>query len=94
MREGLALLVCLHPDMQLVGAAATAEGAAHMYLDEPPDVTLMDLDLPERAGIGAIRNICDGIAGLASLHWRPMARMPDGRKRWTPEPAGVSPKTG
>lgn len=57
MREGLALLVRLQPDMQLTGAAATAEEAVHMHLVEPPDVTLMDLDLPERAGIGAIWKI-------------------------------------
>jgi len=57
MREGLALLVRLHPDMQLVGAACTADEALHMFLLERPDVTLMDLDLPAEAAIGAIRKI-------------------------------------
>jgi DNA-binding NarL/FixJ family response regulator len=57
MREGLAMLVRLQPDMQLVGAAATAEEAVQMYLEQRPDVTLMDLDLPSEAAIGAIRKI-------------------------------------
>jgi DNA-binding NarL/FixJ family response regulator len=57
MREGLALLVRLQPDMQLVGAVATAEEAVHMYIEQRPDVTLMDLELPSEAAIGAIRKI-------------------------------------
>jgi len=57
MREGLALLVRLQPDMQLVGAVATAEEAVHMYIEQRPDVTLMDLELPSEAALGAIRKI-------------------------------------
>ena len=57
MREGLALLVRLQPDMQLVGAVATAEEAVHMYIEQQPDVTLMDLELPAESALGAIRNI-------------------------------------
>jgi DNA-binding NarL/FixJ family response regulator len=57
MREGLALLVRLQSDMQLVGAAATAEETIQMYLAERPDVTVMDLDLPSGAALGAIRKI-------------------------------------
>jgi DNA-binding NarL/FixJ family response regulator len=57
MREGLALLVRLQPDMQLVGAVATAEEAVHMYIEQRPDVTLMDLDLPAESAFGAIRKI-------------------------------------
>jgi len=57
MREGLALLVRLQPDMQLVGAVATAEEAVHMYIEQRPDVTLMDLELPAESALGAIRKI-------------------------------------
>jgi DNA-binding NarL/FixJ family response regulator len=57
MREGLALLVRLQPDMQLVGAVATAEEAVHMYIEQRPDVTLMDLELPSESALGAIRKI-------------------------------------
>src|SRR5690348_12423300 len=58
LREGLALLVRLQPDMQVVGIAATAEETVHMYVEHHPDVTLMDLDLPSRAAFGAVRKIC------------------------------------
>jgi DNA-binding NarL/FixJ family response regulator len=57
MREGLALLVRLQPDMHLVGAVATAEEAVHLYMEQRPHVILMDLELPTDAAIGAIREI-------------------------------------
>jgi len=57
MREGLALLVRLQPDMHLVGTAATAEEAVRMYLEERPDLTLLDLDMASLAALGAIRRI-------------------------------------
>jgi DNA-binding NarL/FixJ family response regulator len=57
MREGLALLIRMQPDMQLVGAAATAEEAVHLFLEHLADVTLMDLDLPSDSAFGAIRRI-------------------------------------
>jgi DNA-binding NarL/FixJ family response regulator len=57
MREGLALLVRLQPDMQLVGTVATAEESVRMYLEQRPDLTLMDIDMPSRAALGAIRKI-------------------------------------
>jgi DNA-binding NarL/FixJ family response regulator len=69
MREGLAILVRLQPDMQLVGAVATAREAVQMYLEERPDVTLMDMDLPAEAALGAIRKICahDAVARIIGL---------------------------
>jgi DNA-binding NarL/FixJ family response regulator len=63
MREGLALLVRLQPDMQLVGAVATAEEALQIYVEQRPDVTLIDLDRPSAAAIGAIRKIRERDAG-------------------------------
>ena len=57
MREGLALLVRMQPDMQLVGAAATADEAVRMYVEHCPDVTLMDLDLRSDAALGAIHKV-------------------------------------
>lgn len=57
LREGLVLLVRSQPDMQLVGAVASAEEALELYVGQRPDVTLMDLDLPSEAALGAIRTI-------------------------------------
>ena len=58
LREGLALLVRLQPDMRVVGIAATAEETVRIYMEHHPDVTLMDLDLPSQAALGAVRKIC------------------------------------
>jgi len=57
MREGLALLVRVQPDMQLVDAVATAEEGFQAYLDQEPDVMVMDLDAPSGAALEAIRRI-------------------------------------
>jgi DNA-binding NarL/FixJ family response regulator len=57
MRDGLALLVRLQKDMQLVCTAATAEETVRMYLEQRPDLTLMDLDMASHAALGAIRKI-------------------------------------
>ena len=57
MREGLALLVRMQKDMQLVGTAATAEESVRMYLEHRPDLALMDLDMASHAALGAIRKI-------------------------------------
>ena len=57
MREGLASLIRLRPDMQLIGAMATAEEALQIFLERRPDVTVMDLDAPSAATHEAIRKI-------------------------------------
>jgi DNA-binding NarL/FixJ family response regulator len=57
MREGLARLVRMQPDTQHAGSVATAEEAVRIYIEQRPDVTLMDLDLPSKAALGAIRKI-------------------------------------
>jgi DNA-binding NarL/FixJ family response regulator len=57
MREGLALMVRLQEDMQLVGTAATAEETARIYLEQRPDLALIDLDMASKSALGAIREI-------------------------------------
>jgi DNA-binding NarL/FixJ family response regulator len=54
LREGIAALIGAEPDMQLVAEAATGrEGLAQFKLKRP-DVTLMDLQMPDMGGIEAI----------------------------------------
>jgi DNA-binding NarL/FixJ family response regulator len=55
--EGLSLLICLQPDMELVGAVASGREAVQSFVERRPDVTVMDLDLPSAAGIVAIQEI-------------------------------------
>ena len=57
LREGLSLLILLHPDMELIGSVASAEEGVQSFEKHRPDVTLIDLDLPLATGIAAIRKI-------------------------------------
>jgi len=59
LREGLALLIQLQPDMELAGLAASGKEAVQSFAEQRPEVTLMDLDLPSGAGITAIQEILE-----------------------------------
>jgi DNA-binding NarL/FixJ family response regulator len=51
LREGIATLIKNQPDMVLVGEASTGREAIHQFQKHQPDVTLMDLRLPDMNGI-------------------------------------------
>jgi DNA-binding NarL/FixJ family response regulator len=58
VREGIAVLVGTQPDMTLVAEASNGREAIQQFRTHRPDVTLMDLQMPEMNGfdaIGAIR---------------------------------------
>jgi len=57
VRKGLALLVSGFKDMQLVGEAPNAATAVKLFESEKPDVTLVDMMLPDMSGIEIIRRI-------------------------------------
>ena len=54
MLEGIATIINSQPDMQLVSQAATGAEAIQHYRLHRPDVTLMDLRLPDLSGIDAM----------------------------------------
>ena len=54
VREGIAGLINNQPDMQVVAQAATASEAIRMFREFQPDITLMDLRLPDSSGIEAM----------------------------------------
>jgi DNA-binding NarL/FixJ family response regulator len=54
LREGLAGMINNEPDMLLVAEASNAQEAIHQFRKHKPDVTLMDLRLPDRSGIDAM----------------------------------------
>jgi DNA-binding NarL/FixJ family response regulator len=54
LREGIAALIANRPDMELVGEAASGQQAIDTFRSLRPDVTLMDLQMPEMSGIDAI----------------------------------------
>lgn len=51
LREGIAALVNSQPDMVLAAQAATGAEAIQVYRQQLPDVTLLDLRLPDMSGI-------------------------------------------
>ena len=53
-REGIATVVANQADMELVGTADTGKAALEQFRLHRPDITLMDLRLPDRNGISAI----------------------------------------
>ena len=57
LREGIAALLEAQNDMFLVGEAANGREAIELFRKHRPDVTLMDLELPEMSGIDAIAEI-------------------------------------
>ena len=54
MREGIATVINAKPDMQLVAHASSGQEAIRRYREHMPDVTLMDLSLPDMSGIEAM----------------------------------------
>ena len=57
MREGVAKIVGVQPDMEVVAEASNGEQAVAQFVASRPDVTLMDLQLPVTSGPEAIRRI-------------------------------------
>jgi len=57
VREGLAMLVGLTDDIQVVGTAANGVEAVALANELRPDVVLMDLRMPEMEGADATRTI-------------------------------------
>jgi DNA-binding NarL/FixJ family response regulator len=57
LREGLASVIEVQSDMVLVGEAATGREAIESFRSLRPDVTLMDLQMPDMNGIDAINAI-------------------------------------
>src|SRR6202789_1760663 len=54
MREGIAAVIRNEPDMQLVAEASTGHEAIEGFRQHRPDVTLMDVRMPDMGGIDAL----------------------------------------
>jgi DNA-binding NarL/FixJ family response regulator len=57
LREGLATIIESQDDMQLVAEAGTGEQAIRLFEEHWPDITLIDLKLPDMNGIDVIRRV-------------------------------------
>jgi DNA-binding NarL/FixJ family response regulator len=54
LREGIAALIANQSDLELVAEASNGREAVELFRQHQPDVTLMDLLMPEMGGIDAI----------------------------------------
>jgi DNA-binding NarL/FixJ family response regulator len=54
IREGVAALIANQKDMRLVGEGSNGREAIEQFRSHRPDVTLMDLQMPEMNGIDAL----------------------------------------
>jgi DNA-binding NarL/FixJ family response regulator len=54
LREGIAALISAEPAMELVAQASTGREAIEQFRRHQPDITLMDLQMPDISGIEAI----------------------------------------
>ena len=62
MREGLTAVLDYESDMTVVGQACNGHEAVALFHQHQPDVTLMDLRMPELNGVEAISAICAEVA--------------------------------
>lgn len=54
MREGITAVIRHEPDMLVVGESSTGREALEGFRSSSPDITLMDLRLPDMSGIDAL----------------------------------------
>lgn len=57
MRKGIAAILSTEPGIELVAEANNGEDAVRLHRQHRPDVTLMDLRLPDRSGIQVTHEI-------------------------------------
>ena len=63
LREGIGTLLAAQPDIKLVAEASNGREAIEQYRIHRPDVTLMDLQMPEMNGVDAMIAICGEFPG-------------------------------
>src|SRR5215470_8792029 len=54
VRTGIAALLDVESDMKLIALASNGRDAIKQFRDHRPDITLMDLQMPEMSGLDAI----------------------------------------
>jgi DNA-binding NarL/FixJ family response regulator len=54
VRQGIAGLIAVQPDMMMVAEAVNGREAIHQFHTHRPDITLMDLQMPEMSGFDAL----------------------------------------
>jgi two-component system, NarL family, response regulator len=58
VRQGLATIIDRDPEMKVIAQAEDGQQAIDRFREHQPDVTLMDLRMPQVSGVEAIHAIC------------------------------------
>jgi two-component system NarL family response regulator len=58
VRQGLATIINRDPEMTVVAQAENGQQAIKSFREHQPDITLMDLRMPQLGGVEAINTIC------------------------------------
>ncbi|MGZ5007009.1 MAG: response regulator [Methylobacter sp.] len=59
VRAGFRMLLSAEADIDVVAEAERGEAACQLYLDQQPDVVVLDLSMPGIGGLESIRRICN-----------------------------------
>ncbi|KQL44581.1 LuxR family transcriptional regulator [Brevibacillus choshinensis] len=57
IRQGLGYVIQMQPDMEVIGEASDGDEAVKLIGELTPDVVLMDVQMPNKSGIDATREI-------------------------------------
>ncbi|MFD2371492.1 response regulator [Brevibacillus sp. GCM10020057] len=57
IRQGLGYVIQMQPDMEVIGEASDGDEAVALVSETAPDVVLMDVQMPNKSGIDATREI-------------------------------------
>ena len=71
LRSGIAALIDTQPDMQMVGEAANGNEAVQLHRQLNPDVTLMDLQMPDMSGLDEPGYSLPFPENFSAIHERP-----------------------
>ena len=67
-REGIAAVLSLEPDIEVVAEAQTVAEAVSLFRQYQPHVVLMDIKLPDGSGIDATERICREFPQIGGCH--------------------------
>ena len=67
VRDGLAAIINLQRDMQVVAEAADGEEAIALFQEHQPDVMVLDLRMPRRDGVAVVQHVLERDPGARLL---------------------------
>ncbi|MFH0942358.1 MAG: response regulator transcription factor [Chloroflexota bacterium] len=66
-RQGLVQILAGYPDIEVVGDSAFLSDVYEQIESSPPDVVLIDIDLPSLSGLGMVRQVASRCPGVAAV---------------------------